>query len=475
MNRTVAQPFPVTHPGATRALAKFIAELEPGNIPGATRTIVAKALVDAIGCGLYGLLTPWAQIVHGFALEQGGPQESTLWAGGGRKISAMNAALAAGTALHSFEVDDHNGGGKIHPGAAVIPAAFALGEREGIDGAKLLAAITAGYETMIRVSLAANPVSSRMRGWHLTGTCGTFGAAAAASVILGLDTETTASALGLAGTQSAGLYAFSADGAMTKRLHSGLAAESGIRAALLAARGFHGPRLVLEAEDGGFLAATSDDMRIAEVTERLGHEWRTDGVIFKRYACCGSNHSSIDAAMAIMAEEQLQPGDIDHVITGVSRTVETQCGFVYQPTTVLNAQMSQRYNVAVAILDKQAYVEQFTEARIKEPDVCELASRVRVEIDPEMEAVYPRLYAGKVTVVTKAGRRITKRVDYSKGAPENPLSEEDIERKFLSLAGAAIGRAQSESLLVEVNRTLDAETIAPLAGSLGRCRITGRL
>ena len=160
----MAQPFPITHLGATRALAKFIAELEPGRIPGATRTIIAKAFVDAIGCGLYGLLTPWAQIVHGFALEQGGPHEATLWAGGGRKISAINAALATGTALHSFEVDDHNGGGKIHPGAAVIPAAFALGEREAISGAKLLAAITAGYETMIRVSLAANPVSSRMRG-----------------------------------------------------------------------------------------------------------------------------------------------------------------------------------------------------------------------------------------------------------------------------------------------------------------------
>lgn len=471
----MAQPFPVTHPGPTRALAKFISELKAEHIPDSTRAIVAKAFIDAIGCGLFGLLTPWAQMVQGFALEQRGPQESSIWAGGGRKVSAMNAALAAGTALHSFEVDDHNGGGKIHPGAAIIPAAFALGEREAISGAKLLTAITAGYETMIRVSLAVNPVSSRMRGWHLTGTCGTFGAAAAASVILGLDAETTASALGLAGTQSSGLYAFSADGAMTKRLHSGLAAESGIRSALLAARGFHGPRFVLEAEDGGFLAATSDDVRIAEVTAALGHEWRTDGVIFKRYACCGSNHASIDAAMEIMADENLQPGDIDHVVTGVSRTVETQCGFAYQPTTVLNAQMSQRYNIAVAILDKQAYVEQFTEERIKEPQVCELASRVRVEIDPEMEAVYPRLYAGKVTVVTKGGKRITKRVDYSKGTPENPLNKEDIERKFLSLAGAAIGREQAESLLIDVNRTLDAETIAPLAGRLGRCRITGRL
>ena len=468
-------PFPAAHPGPTRALAKFISELEPEQIPGSTRAVAAKAFVDAVGCGLFGLLTPWAQIVQGFALEQGGPRESSLWASGGRKVSAMNAALAVGTALHSFEVDDHNGGGKTHPGAAIIPAAFALGEREGISGAKLLTALTAGYETMIRVSLAVNPVASRMRGWHLTGTCGTFGAAAAASVILGLDAETTASALGLAGTQSAGLYAFSADGAMSKRLHSGLAAESGIRAALLAARGFHGPRLVLEAEDGGFLAATSDDICIEEVTRGLGREWRTDGVIFKRYACCGSNHASIDAALAIMAEEKLQPGDIDYVVTGVSRTVETQCGFVYQPTTVLNAQMSQRYNIAVAILDQQAYVEQFSDARIRDPQVCELVSRVRVEIDPEMEAVYPRLYAGKVTIVTKGGACITKRVDHPKGTPENPLSEEDIEQKFLSLAGAAIGRKQSSLLLAGVKRALEADTIATLARRLGRCHITGHL
>lgn len=127
------------HQGTTLALAKFISELKPEHIPDSTRAIVAQAFVDAIWCGLYGLLTPWAKIIHGFALEQGGPQESSVWAGEGRKVSAMNAALALGTALHSFEVDDHNGGGKVHPGAAIIPAALALGERDGISGEKLLA------------------------------------------------------------------------------------------------------------------------------------------------------------------------------------------------------------------------------------------------------------------------------------------------------------------------------------------------
>jgi len=462
------------HQGTTLALAKFIAGLKSEDIPVSTRSVVVKALIDGIGCGLYGLLTPWAKIIHELALEQGGPQESSLWAAGGRKVSAMNAALAAGTAIHSFEVDDHCRA-KTHPGAPVISAAVALGEREGISGAKLLTAITAGYETMIRICLAANPGVVRMRGWHSTGTGGTFGAAAAASVILGLDAETTASALGLAGTQSAGLYAFSADGAMSKRLHPGRAAESGIMAALLAARGFHGPRFVLEAEDGGFFGAFSDETCITEVTAGLGREWRTDDVCFKPYACCGSNHSSIDATLSIMAEQKLKPGDVDHVVTGVSRIVETQTGFVYRPTTVLNAQMSQRYNIAVAMLDKQAYLEQFTEERIKEREVCELASRIKVEVDPEMDAVYPKLYAGKVTVVMKGGQRITKRVDYSKGMPENPMDKEDIERKFLSLAGAAVGREQAESLLAEVNRVIDSETIAPLAQALGGCRLSGHM
>lgn len=465
------QKAAATYQRPTLALAEFISGLRSEGIPDATRAVVVKALIDGIGCGLYGLLTPWARIVHKFALEQGGPQESSLWAAGGRKVSAMYTALATGTAIHSFEVDDHCRA-KTHPGAPVIPAALALGEREGVSGARLLTAIAAGYETMIRVCLAANPSVVRVRGWHSTGTAGTFGAAAAASVILGLDAETTASALGLAGTQSAGLYAFSADGAMSKRLHPGRAAQSGIMAALLAARGFHGPRFVLEAEDGGFLRAFSDEACVTEIIEDLGTEWRTDGVCFKPYACCGSNHASIDATLSIMAEHKLNVSDVNHVVTGVSRVVEIQTGYVYQPTTVLNAQMSQRYNIAVAMLDKQAHVEQFTEDRIKERDVCDLASRVKVEIDPEMEAVYPKLYAGKVTVVTKDGQRITKRVDYSKGMPENPMDKADIERKFLSLAGAVIGEKQAASVLDEVNRAVDSETITPLAHALRNCRLS---
>jgi len=230
--------------GLTRSLAGFIADLQPESISESVERVLQKALVDAVGCGLFGLTTRWGTIIREFSAQQGGPQESTLWGGGGVKVSSMNAVLAAGTAIHSFDFDDHCRA-KIHMGAVVIPTVLALCEHTPVSGRTLLTAVAAGYETMIRVSLAANPGAARMRGWHLTGTCGTFAAAAAASVVLGLDAETTASALGLAGTQSAGLWAFNVDGAMSKRLHPGRSAQSGIMAALLAARGFQGPRFIL--------------------------------------------------------------------------------------------------------------------------------------------------------------------------------------------------------------------------------------
>lgn len=456
------------HP--TAALAEFVAGVRRRGVPDAVRDVLRAAVIDSIGCGLFGLTTPAGRIVQEFACEQGGPEQATLWASGGRRVSCANAAIAMGTAIHAFDFDDHHRS-KIHPGAAVLPAVLALGEHREIDGGTALAALAAGYEAMARVSLAANPNASRMRGWHLTGTCGTFGAAAASAVILSLDASTTASALGLAGTQSAGLWAFNADGAMSKRLHPGRSAQSGIVAALLAAKGFDGPRQILEAEDGGFLAATSDDIRPQEIERDLGRAWRAESVCFKPYSCCGSNHACIDAALDLMAEHRFHASNVRRVVAGISRVVERQTGFVYRPTTVLNAQMSLRFNVAVALVDRAALIEQFTEQRIADSIVCDLASRVAVEVDPEMDAIYPARYAGIVTIVLDDGRTLRKRVDYSKGMPENRMTPEAIDAKFLSLASAAIGWDHARRLLERIGGMFSSGSIAPLARELGALRL----
>ena len=452
--------------GITENLAAFVAEVPRRGVPANVRAVLQAAAIDAIGCALFGLTTESVRIVHAFAREQAGPAEATLWASGGARISAVNAALLGGTAIHGFDFDDHHRA-KLHLSAAVLPAAFAMAERENCDGPTLLAALAAGYEAMARISLAANPNAARMRGWHLTGTCGTFGAAAAASVILGLDARATASAFGLAGTQSAGLWAFNADGAMSKRLHPGNAARNGIAAALLAQKGFQGPRKILEAEDGGFLAAMSDAARPAEIERDLGKIWRAEAVCFKPYACCGSNHASIDAVLELMAEHQFTATDVRSVTVGISRVVERQTGFPYTASTVLNAQMSIRYNVAVALLDTAALIEQFTPQRVADPVLNELISRIDVEVDPEMDAVYPEKYAGIVTIELRDGRRVRKRVDYSKGMPENRMSPAELNAKFGSLAAASVGADAAAELLADLNKIFDVASNTGLMRRLG--------
>lgn len=452
------------HRGVTIALAEFIATLRAEAVPAATQEVLAKAVVDAIGCGLYGLTTPWGRTMREFASEQGGPPEVGLW-GAHQRVSVGHSVLASGTAVHSFDFDDHSRA-KIHPGAIVIPVALAVGEREKAPGSVVMAAIAAGYETMNRVSQAANPSRARMRGWHLTGTCGTFAAAATASVILGLDAQTTASALGLAGTQSAGLWAFTTDGSMSKRMHPGRAAQDGVTAALLAQRGFEGPRYILEAEDGGFLFAMSDTPRPGRISEGLGRVWHSDATCFKPHACCGSNHACVDAAIALMSEHALGTDDIERVIAGIPSVVQTQTGFDYKADSVLNAQMSLRYNIAVAMFDRQAYLEQFTPERIVEPRTVALAQRVEIEIDDEIDRAYPEIYGGRVTVVTRSGQMMTRRVDYSRGMPENPMPHAEIERKFMSLASVSVGPECAQAILALANGLFAAKSVAPLNAAL---------
>lgn len=457
------------HRGITMELAGFIAALKPADIPSDTRAVLKKALVDGLGCGLYGLTTPWGRIMRDFAHERQGPPEAGLW-GGQARVSVGNSVLAAGTAIHSFDFDDHSRA-KIHPGAVVLPVVLAMGEQAGADGATVMTAMAAGYETMNRISQGANPGRARMRGWHLTGTTGTFAAAAAASVILGLDAATTASALGLAGTQSAGLWAFTADGGMSKRMHPGRSAEAGVMAALLAARGFQGPRYILEAEDGGFLFAMSDTPRPAAVTQSLGTLWHTDATCFKPHACCGSNHACVDAALLLMREHGLKPEDITRVVAGIPSVVQTQTGFDYRGDSVLNAQMSLRYNIAVAMIDGQAYLEQFAPERIAEKQVFDLSQRVEIEIDADIDRAYPGIYGGKVTLVTRQGRTVSRQVDYSRGMPENPMAHDEIERKYLSLASAAVGAGPAADILALANGVFDASSVAPLNAALTQVRV----
>jgi 2-methylcitrate dehydratase PrpD len=419
-------PTGITSP--TRALAAWIAGLRYDDLPQRTREVARNAVLDTVGCGLHGRETPWARMLLDWARAGGAKAESTVWGDSGPSLRAADAALVNGTSSHAFELDDYHNA-KLHPGAVVVAAALAMAEKTGADGKRTLTAIAAGYEVMIRSSLALNPSAARLRGWHLTGVCGPFGAAAACAVLMKLDAEHTAWALGLAGTQGAGLWAFNADGAMSKRLHAGKAAQSGVMAAELAAAGFTGPTSIYEYPDGGVLKAFSDAGDTAPLLKDLGRTYHLDVTNIKPYSCCGSTHSYVDAAFELRRRLGSDWDASRPVRVGVAKVVNVQCGFDYAPSTALNAQMSLRYIVAAALLEGQALPPQFSDQKIADPEIVRLAQAIELVPDPVLDGLYPAHFPGWVAAQAK-GEWVRADVPDPTGSAYAPVDANGIREKF---------------------------------------------
>ena len=307
MSESEAPSAPQGDAFPTRRLAEWVAGLTSDDLPEKTRLAIRLALLDTLAAGRHGRERAWAGAVRDwlddYPASAGGAGLATIWGDAAPAYRPADAAMANAVAAHAFELDDFHTA-KLHPGAVVIPAVLALAEARDAPGALIECAIAAGYEVMIRTCLALDPSAARLRGWHLTGISGPLGAAAAGAVLMRLDAERTAWALGSAGTQGAGLFAFNADGAMSKRLHPGFAARAGITAVALAARGVTGPTQIYEAEDGGLLEAHSDVTHPEALTEDLGLAWRADDTAFKPYSCCGSLHS-YGSARSISSKSRL--------------------------------------------------------------------------------------------------------------------------------------------------------------------------
>jgi 2-methylcitrate dehydratase PrpD len=290
-------------------------------------------------------------------------------------------------------------------------------------------AIATGYEVMIRTSLALNPSATRLRGWHLTGVCGPFGAAAACASLMKLNTEQCAWALGLAGTQGAGLWAFNADGTMSKRLHAGKAAHSGVLAAELAQLGFSGPTQIYEFEDGGVLKAFSDASDAAPLTRDLGSVYHLDNTSIKPYSCCGSTHSYIDAALALRRKFGGAWNTQLPVRVGTAKVVDVQCGFDYEPSSALNAQMSLRYTIAAALVDGQVLPAQFSDARMRDPALLTVAKKMQLVPDPALDKLYPKDFPGWVAA-ERDGKWERIDIPNPTGSVHAPIDAAGITAKF---------------------------------------------
>lgn len=415
----------------TLELANWIANLEIDQLPARTREVVRFAILDTIGTGIYGYCTPWAQMVLAWVKRGNATGEARVWGEAQPTLRTADAALVNGTAAHACEFDDTHYA-RLHGGAAVIPAAIAVAERLNCSGSELITAIAAGYEVMIRSSLALNPQATRLRGWHITGVCGTFGAAAACASLLKLDPEQTAWALGLAGTQSAGLWAFNADGTMSKRLHPGKAAHSGVLAAELAQLGFSGPTQIYETTDGGVLRAFSDDSDPAPLTKDLGRVYHLDKNSVKPYSSCGATHAYIDAALDLRRKLGAPWDEHRRVRAGVSKMTAMQCGADYVPGSSLNAQMSVRYTIAAALVDGEVLPVQFADDKLSFPTLVGLASRIELIPDPELDKYYPRNFAGWVAV-EHDGKWMRVDILNATGSEDKPIDAAGVTEKFCSL------------------------------------------
>jgi len=307
----------------TEELAGYWSRVSYEDLPDSVLEMAKSVLLDTLAVGVRGATSEAAVatrtgISNALECDSG---SASIW-GTSKSLPPSAAALVNGTAAHAYEFDDYGGCG--HSGAVVVPAVCALAEKHRVDGRRVLVALAAGYDVAARVTDGAGGYRAHNdRGWHSTGTCGSFGAAAGAASVLGLDRERFTSALGIAGSFAGGTWAFLADGAMTKRFHPGRAAENGVSSAMLAEAGLVGPRYILDAAWGGFYATYSGAVATPEASlENLGREFRILRSGQKPYACCRGLHSSVEALLDLIAERKVCGDDIEQIIVhGAERTV----------------------------------------------------------------------------------------------------------------------------------------------------------
>lgn len=382
----------------------------------------------------------------------------------GRPATARAAALVNGTAAHTVEVDDIYREAIYHPGAPTIAAAWAAAQDVGADGATLLRAVTVGYELSTRIGAALG--RAHYRYWHSTGTVGTFGAAAAAAALYGLDRMRFGHALATAATFAAGLQqAFRTD-SMSKPLHAGRAAEAGVLAAQLARAGVTGSAAVLDGETGlaramGERGQGAPDWSAALAT--LGRVFHIEAMTFKNHACCGHTFAAIDGALALKQQLGITADDVARVQVATYRPALEVAGIAH-PRTAAEARFSLFYVVATALRFDRVRLAAFSEERLQDARTRALMARIDLTVDPALDDGFPLRRAARVTLTTHDGRSASHLQPTRKGDPELPLSDADLDDKFMELAGPVLGEVRARALLGQL-WSLDAAQALPGLGA----------
>ena len=409
------------------ALARRASALRVEDIPVPVRALCENLLLDVAGLCIAARNSDFISALKR-SLDSGGACTAL---GHPERLSAEDAALLNGTAAHGEDFDDTFEGGPVHSGAVVVPAVLAACERFGRDGRSALLGIAVGVEAMCRLSLVA-PKRIHKAGFHPTAVLGAMAATLAVAKSLQLAERQTVDALGIAGSMAGGIIEYLAEGAWTKRLHAGWAAHCGLHAARLAREGFVGPRTVFEGTHGLFFGFARDAAgNFDALTQRFGDDWHMTGLTFKPYATGTMNQPYIDCALRL-AKRGFAADDVAEVLC------ETADGYVHRlweplaakqrPPNGYAAKFSTPFNIAVAFVTGDAGLEAFNDRTVVDPRMLELAGKVRYVVDPDNP--YPKAYTGHVRMTLKDGRVFEERQPHIRGGVHEPLSREEIERKF---------------------------------------------
>lgn len=420
----------------TERLARYAAAASISSFPKEVIHQGKRCFLDLLGVALGGSEQPLSRILIQMARDFGGRPQATVW-GKGMKTDVFHAALINGAMAHALDFDDTHIGSIIHPSAPVIPAVLAIAEWRRLSGRKALEAFIAGYEVEIHVGLGMGKLHYD-RGWHSTATCGRFGAAAACGKLIGLSAEEMTRALGLAGTQAAGLRLVF--GTMAKPFHPGKCAFDGVLSAILAQRGFTCVPNIIEGKNGYF-EVLGEKSRLEPMTQGLGRRYEILRNTFKPYAACLLTHPTIDGLIQIRERYHPKPEDIREIQCEVAKFCMDAAGQL-EPKTGLAGKFSVYYCAALALAEGVAGEEMFTEKRVRDPKMVALRKKVKARVVPRFKET-----EAKVTVVMKDGGKYSLLIDCPKGDPGNPPTDQDLEYKFRSLAGMALSKAKVDSLV----------------------------
>lgn len=426
---------------AATQLAQFASELTFEAIPSQVKARARACIADALGCAIQGAPFPWSRQVAALARQYGSGGKCEIFGGTGAPVHAPQAAFANAAAMHAFEQDSLRfPGAGVHPGAALVPAIAAACQETSASGAIAIRAFVAGCEALFRVGAATHHSSEKL-GFHAPGLTGVYGATIAAGVVYGLSVSDLAGALGVAGSMSSGLLAFSkaGSGAAVKRLHMGRAAEAGIIAARLAQSGFHGPGTVLEGRFG-FLDVYAREGDPDLLTAGLGRDWETLRICFKRYACHVTAQAPMQALRDMIAQYGFQARDVVRLSLECSPKVCSHHD-IRNPGDLMQAQYSVPFCVALALHRDPELPLAFSESALRDPDLARTCNLI--ELRPATDL--PTSWSARLTVTLRDGRRLESAAHAFRGMPQDPLSAEQERDRFLTLS-ESLGQNQSVGL-----------------------------